>query len=169
MIQDPLLKNFTTDAYTKVIVDAVEEYKPELVIYGATHIGRDLAPRVAARLNTGLTADCTRLDIRVSSYIDYANNNTTLDTSTLDPKDPSTGIKQTRPAFGGNLMATIICPKTRPQMSTVRPGVMQKRDRVAGATGELVEYKPTIAESDIRTKVVEIVKSAKELVSLTDA
>lgn len=169
MIQDPLLKNFTTDAYTKVIVDAVEEYKPELVIYGATHIGRDLAPRVAARLNTGLTADCTRLDIRVSSYIDYANNNTTLDTSTLDPNDPSTGIKQTRPAFGGNLMATIICPKTRPQMSTVRPGVMQKRDRVAGATGELVEYKPTIAESDIRTKVVEIVKSAKELVSLTDA
>lgn len=169
MIQDPLLKNFTTDAYTKVIVDAVEEYKPELVIYGATHIGRDLAPRVAARLNTGLTADCTRLDIKVSSYIDYAKNNTTLDTSTLDPNDPSTGIKQTRPAFGGNLMATIVCPRTRPQMSTVRPGVMQKRDRVEGAKGELVEYKPTIAESDIRTKVVEIVKSAKEMVSLTDA
>lgn len=169
MIQDPLLKNFTTDAYTKVIVDAVEEYKPELVIYGATHIGRDLAPRVAARLNTGLTADCTRLDIKVSSYIDYANNNTTLDTSTLDPNDPSTGIKQTRPAFGGNLMATIICPRTRPQMSTVRPGVMQKRDRIEGATGERVDYKPQIAESDIRTKIVEIVKSAKELVSLTDA
>lgn len=169
MIQDPLLKNFTTDAYTKVIVDAVEEYKPELVIYGATHIGRDLAPRVAARLNTGLTADCTRLDIKVSSYIDYAKNNTTLDTSTLDPNDPSTGIKQTRPAFGGNLMATIVCPRTRPQMSTVRPGVMQKRDRVEGAKGELVEYKPNIAESDIRTKIVEIVKSAKEMVSLTDA
>lgn len=169
MIQDPLLKNFTTDAYTKVIVDAVHEYKPELVIYGATHIGRDLAPRVAARVNTGLTADCTRLDIRTSSYIDYANNNTTLDTSTLDPNDPSTGIKQTRPAFGGNLMATIICPKTRPQMSTVRPGVMQKRDRIEGATGEIVNYKPEIAESDIRTKIVEIVKSAKEMVSLTDA
>ena len=169
MIQDPLLKNYTTDGYTKVIVDAVEEYKPELVIYGATHIGRDLAPRVAARLNTGLTADCTRLDIKVSSYIDYANNNTTLDTSTLDPNDPSTGIKQTRPAFGGNLMATIICPKTRPQMSTVRPGVMQKRDRVAGATGERVDYKPQISESDIRIQIKDIVKSAKELVSLTDA
>ena len=169
MIQDPLLKNYTPDGYTKVIVDAVEEYKPELVIYGATHIGRDLAPRVAARLNTGLTADCTRLDIKVSSYIDYANNNTTLDTSTLDPNDPSTGIKQTRPAFGGNLMATIICPKTRPQMSTVRPGVMQKRDRVEGATGERVDYKPQITESDIRITIKDIVKSAKELVSLTDA
>ena len=169
MIQDPLLKNYTTDGYTKVIVDAVEEYKPELVIYGATHIGRDLAPRVAARLNTGLTADCTRLDIKVSSYIDYANNNTTLDTSTLDPNDPSTGIKQTRPAFGGNLMASFICPKTRPQMSTVRPGVMQKRDRVEGATGERVDYKPQITESDIRITIKDIVKSAKELVSLTDA
>lgn len=169
LIEDPLLKNYTTDAYTKVLVDACNEYKPELVIYGATHIGRDLAPRVAARMNTGLTADCTRLDIRVSSYIDYANKSTTLDTSTLDPNDPSTGIKQTRPAFGGNLMATIICPKTRPQMSTVRPGVMQKRDKVEGAKGELTVYKPQIAESDIHVKLVDIVKSAKELVSLTDA
>jgi electron transfer flavoprotein alpha subunit len=169
MIQDPLLKNFTTDGYTKAIVEACEEYKPEIVIYGATHIGRDLAPRVAARMNTGLTADCTRLDVRVSSYIDYAKNNTTLDTSTLDPNDPSTGIKQTRPAFGGNLMATIICPRTRPQMSTVRPGVMQKREKVEGATGEIINVKPSVTAADIRTKVVEIVKSAKELVSLTDA
>jgi electron transfer flavoprotein alpha subunit len=169
LIEDELLENFTTDGYTKVICDAIEEYKPEIVLYGATHIGRDLAPRVAARCNTGLTADCTRLDVRVSSYIEYAKANTTLDTSTLDPNDPSTGIKQTRPAFGGNLMATIICPKTRPQMSTVRPGVMSKREAVAGATGELVEYKPTIAAADIRTEVVEIVKSAKEMVSLTDA
>lgn len=169
MIQDPLLKNFTTDGYTKVITDAIHEYKPEIVLYGATHIGRDLAPRIAARCNTGLTADCTRLDVKVSSYIDFANKNTTLDTSTLDPNDPSTGIKQTRPAFGGNLMATIICPKTRPQMSTVRPGVMQKREKVEGATGEVVNVKPAITASDIRTEIVEIVKSAKELVSLTDA
>ena len=169
LIQDPLLKNYTTDGYAKVITDAINEFKPEIVLYGATHIGRDLAPRIAARCNTGLTADCTRLDVRVSSYIEYAKKNTTLDTSTLDPNDPSTGIKQTRPAFGGNLMATIICPKTRPQMSTVRPGVMQKREPVEGAKGELVEYKPTIAASDIRTEIVEIVKSTKELVSLTDA
>ncbi len=169
LIEDPLLKNFTTDGYTKVITDAIHEYKPEIVLYGATHIGRDLAPRVAARCNTGLTADCTRLDVKVSSYIDYANKNTTLDTSTLDPKDPSTGIKQTRPAFGGNLMATIICPRTRPQMSTVRPGVMQKREKVEGAKGELVVFKPTVKAADIRTTIVDIVKSAKEMVSLTDA
>ena len=169
LIQDPLLKNYITDSYTKVLVDAVKEKKPEIVIYGATHIGRDLAPRVAARLNTGLTADCTRLDVKVSSYIKYAKENTTLDTSTLDPNDQDTGIKQTRPAFGGNLMATIICPKTRPQMSTVRPGVMQKREKVEGAKGVLEVFKPIISEADIRTKLIEIVKSTKERVSLTDA
>ncbi|WP_312649021.1 FAD-binding protein [Aminipila sp.] len=169
LIEDPLLKNFTTDAYTKVITDAIHEYKPEIVLYGATHIGRDLAPRVAARCNTGLTADCTRLDVKVSSYIDFAKKNTTLDTSTLDPNDPSTGIKQTRPAFGGNLMATIICPRTRPQMSTVRPGVMQKREKVDGAKGQLVVFKPALTAADIKTTIVEIVKSAKEMVSLTDA
>ncbi len=169
LIEDPLLENYTTDGYTKVIVDAVKEYKPEIVIYGATHIGRDLAPRVAARLNTGLTADCTRLDIKVSSYIDYAVKNTTLDVSTLDPNSDDKGLKQTRPAFGGNLMASIICPKTRPQMSTVRPGVMQKRERNVGATGELVKVKPAISKSDIRIEILDIVKSAKEIVSLTDA
>lgn len=169
IIEDSLLVNFTTDAYTKVMVDAVNKYKPEIVLYGATHIGRDLAPRVAARLNTGLTADCTRLDVKVSSYIDYALKNTTLDVSTLDPNSEDTGLKQTRPAFGGNLMATIICPKTRPQMSTVRPGVMQRRERNVGATGEIIKITPEIKASDIRTQILEIVKSAKELVSLTDA
>ena len=161
LIEDPLLENFTTDGYTKVISDAIVEYKPEIVMYGATHIGRDLAPRVAARMDTGLTADCTHLE--------FAEENTTLNTSTLDPADPDTGLKMTRPAFGGNLMATIICPRTRPQMSTVRPGVMQKMERMEGATGEVINVKPTITEADIRTKIVEIVKSAKELVSLTDA
>ncbi len=169
LIEDDLLENFTTDGYTKVIVDAIKEYKPEIVLYGATHIGRDLAPRVAARLNTGLTADCTRLDVKVSSYIDYAVKNTTLDTSTLDPDSDDKGLKQTRPAFGGNLMATIICPRTRPQMATVRPGVMQKIEKIQGAAGEVIEVKPQIAKSDIRTEIIDIVKSAKEIVSLTDA
>lgn len=169
IIEDPLLENYTTDAYTKVMVDAINEYKPEIVLYGATHIGRDLAPRVAARLNTGLTADCTRLDIKMSSYIDYAANNTTLDISSLDPNSDDKGLKQTRPAFGGNLMATIICPRTRPQMATVRPGVMQRKDREEGATGEVVKIKPVIDKSDIRTEIIDIVKSAKEIVSLTDA
>lgn len=116
LVQDPLLKNYTTDGYTKVIVDAIGEFKPEIILYGATHIGRDLAPRIAGRCNAGLTADCTRLDVNVGNYIEWNKTHTTLDTSTLDPNDPDTGLKQTRPAFGGNLMATIVCPKTRPQM-----------------------------------------------------
>ncbi len=168
-IDNPLLDKFTTDAYTNVIEQAIEEYKPEIVLFGATHIGRDLAPRVAARVDTGLTADCTKLDVNMGSYIDYLDTYTTCNTSKLDREDPDTGLKQTRPAFGGNLMATIICPKTRPQMSTVRPGVMKKREVVPGATGEVIKFTPKLAESDIRTKVIEIVKSAKEIVSLTDA
>ena len=98
------LENYRTDAYTKVIFEAISIYKPEIVLLGATHIGRDLGPCLAVKCNTGLTADCTKLEI--------------------DPEDKK--IKQTRPAFGGNLMATIICPNNRPQMSTVRPGVMDK-------------------------------------------
>lgn len=144
---DPLLENFTTDGYTKVIVDAVNEIKPEIVLIGATNIGRDLAPRIASRLNTGLTADCTKLEI--------------------DPEDGK--IKQTRPAFGGNIMATIICPDARPQMSTVRPGVMDKAIRNDDNKGNIVPLKYDIKESDIRTKIIEIVKHAVEKVSLTDA
>lgn len=143
----PLLKNYTSDGYTKVISDAIHEFKPEIVLYGATHIGRDLAPRIAKRVSTGLTADCTKLDI-----------------------DPETkGILQTRPAFGGNLMATIKCPSHRPQMSTVRPGVMDKAPVQKGRTGEVIPVTLTLQESDIRTKIIEIVKTAKDMVSLTDA
>jgi len=169
VIADDLLAQYTTDGYTKVFTDTINEYKPEIVLFGATHIGRDLAPRVAARLSTGLTADCTRLDIKVSTYIDYANNNTTLDTSDLDPASDDKGLKQTRPAFGGNLMATIVTPRTRPQMATVRPGVMTKCEHVAGAKGEIVNVKPVLSKDDIRIEVLDIVKSAKEIVSLTDA
>ena len=143
----PLLKDFTTDAYTKVISDTINEYKPEIVLIGATHIGRDLAPRVAARVDTGLTADCTKLEI--------------------DPEDKK--IRQTRPAFGGNLMATIVCPNHRPQMSTVRPGVMEKAVLNTAAKGEKIEVKFALDAKDIRTILVEIVKSGKEAVSLTDA
>ncbi len=144
---DELLKNYTTDGYTKVIVDAIDEFKPEIVLVGATHIGRDLAPRIASRLNTGLTADCTKLEI--------------------DEEDGK--IKQTRPAFGGNIMATIICPDSRPQMSTVRPGVMDKAVRNDANKGEVHKLNIDLKETDIRTKVLEIVKSAHEKVSLTDA
>ena len=143
----PLLENFTTDAYTKVIYEAIEEYKPEIVLLGATHIGRDLGPCLAVKANTGLTADCTKLEI--------------------DPEDKK--IKQTRPAFGGNLMATIVCPNHRPQMSTVRPGVMEKAAYEEGRKGEVIHLNVEFKEGDIRTKVVEIVKSMKDAVSLTDA
>ncbi len=168
-IEDPLLKNFTTDGYTKVLTDAIKVYKPEIVLFGATHIGRDLAPRVAARLDTGLTADCTRLDVNTGNYINYLNKYTTLDTSGMDPDSDDKNLKQTRPAFGGNIMATSICPKKRPQMSTVRPGVMSKLEKDPARKGELVKVNHSLSESDIRTEVVEVVKAAKELVSLTDA
>ncbi|ETA81556.1 electron transfer flavoprotein subunit alpha/FixB family protein [Youngiibacter fragilis] len=145
--ESPLLENFTTDAYTKVITDAIREYKPEIVLYGATHVGRDLAPRIAARVNTGLTADCTKLEV--------------------DPTDKK--LKQTRPAFGGNLMATIICPNHRPQMSTVRPGVMERAKRYETASANVVNIEISLTPSDIRTKVIEIVKSRLNLVSLGEA
>ena len=103
-IEHPLLKDYNTDAYAIAIKDVITDKKPEIVLIGATSIGRDLGPRLSAKLGTGLTADCTKLEID-------ENDNKLL---------------QTRPAFGGNLMATIICPKNRPQMSTVRPGVMEK-------------------------------------------
>lgn len=141
------LLNYRTDAYTKVIFEAIECYKPEIVLLGATHIGRDLGPCLAVKANTGLTADCTKLEI--------------------DPEDKK--IKQTRPAFGGNLMATIVCPNHRPQMSTVRPGVMAKADYDTSKTGEVIQLDVTFTEGDIRTKVLEIVKTMEEAVSLTDA
>lgn len=144
---DILLENFTTDAYTKVITDAINELKPEIVLYGATHIGRDLAPRIASRVSTGLTADCTKLEI-----------------DTEDKK-----LKQTRPAFGGNIMATIICPNTRPQMSTVRPGVMEKAEKNTFRDGKIVPLSFNISKDDIRVEVVKTVKTKKDLVSLTDA
>ena len=169
VLDHPVLENYTTEPYVKGIVSVINQFDPNIVLFGASSIGRDMAPRVAGRVHTGLTADCTHLDVKVSKYIEFAKANTTLDTSTLDPNDPSTGIKQTRPAFGGNLMATIICPKTRPQMSTVRPGVMQKQERQAGATGEIINVKPNLTAADIRIDIKDIVKSAKEMVSLTDA
>lgn len=168
-IEDSLLADYTTDGYAKVITDAILEKKPEIVLFGATHIGRDLAPRIAARLDTGLTADCTRLDINTGKYIDYLTANTTASTAGLDPDSPDKGLKQTRPAFGGNLMATIVTPRTRPQMATVRPGVMEKLEKDTGKKGKLVCLKPELSQKDIHVEILDIVKEAKELVSLTDA
>lgn len=168
-IEDELLEKYTTDGYAKVITDAINEYKPEIVLFGATHIGRDLAPRIAARLDTGLTADCTRLDINTGKYIDYLETYTTANTAGLDPESDDKGLKQTRPAFGGNLMATIVTPKTRPQMATVRPGVMEKLEKDETKKGELVKVEAKLTKEDIHVEVLNVVKEAKELVSLTDA
>lgn len=146
VIDHPLLKNYTTDAYTKVICDLANSLKPEVILYGATYIGRDLAPRIAARMRTGLTADCTALDI-----------------------DENGLLLQIRPAFGGNLIATIICPERRPQMATIRPGVMKKALIDEGRRGEVIEIKPVIEEKDIRTEIISIIKEARQKVNLEEA
>ncbi|MBS7526443.1 electron transfer flavoprotein subunit alpha [Fusibacter paucivorans] len=169
LAEETHLSHYTTDGYAKVFTEMIEGYKPEIVLYGATHIGRDLAPRVAARLNTGLTADCTRLDVSVAAYKAYAEKYTTLDTSTLDATSQDRTLLQTRPAFGGNLMATIVCPKTRPQMATVRPGVMQQCEKDMTRKASVIRIEPALCETDIRTEVIEVVKQAKAMVSLSDA
>ena len=138
---------YNTDAATYAVVTLIEKYHPSIVLYGATNNGRDLAPRVACRLETGLTADCTELDI-----------------------DEETGLLvSTRPTFGGNLMATILCPDHRPQMSTVRPGVFKKGIPDEGRTGEIVAEDVHIDPAQIRVSLVERVKEVAEAVNLEEA
>lgn len=147
LAENPLLEHYTTDGYTNVISHIISEFKPEIILYGATHIGRDLAPRIAARIGTGLTADCTKLEI----------------------DEETRNLKQTRPAFGGNLLATIICPGSRPQMSTIRPGVMEKAVKDKAGKGSVIEVECALDKGDIRTEILEIKKIKKELTSLSEA
>lgn len=167
----PMLKVYTTDAYTKVICDVVENLKPEVFLIGATNIGRDLGPRVAARLNTGLCADCTHLDVDVVKYKEFLAENSTLDIEKSKWDMDDRNLKMTRPAFGGHLMATIICPRFRPAMATVRPGVMKKNvfDKAKADACQIVKPEFSITEADCYTKVLEVVKEAKQLVDLTGA
>ena len=169
--ESPLLKDYTTDAYAKVVCDMVNEYKPEVLLIGATNIGRDLGPRCAARLHTGLTADATHLDIDTKKYVDFLAESSTIDLSkqTFDYEDRN--LKMTRPAFGGHLMATIICPRFRPQMSTVRPGVMKKAPFDQAKADACVIEKPafTLTADDIKTEVLSVEKAAKKLVDLIGA
>lgn len=146
LAESELLTNYTTDGYTKVICDLASEKKPEILFIGATFIGRDLGPRIAARLNTGLTADCTSLEI------DPENNN----------------LLATRPAFGGNLMATIVCGDHRPQMATVRPGVFSKLEK-AESKAEVVKVDVKLSDADVRTKVIKTVKEKKDIVDISEA
>ena len=167
----PLLKDYTTDAYAKVVCDMVNAYKPEVLLIGATNIGRDLGPRCAARLHTGLTADATHLDIDTAKYIDFLKESSTIDLSKQKFDMEDRNLKMTRPAFGGHLMATIICPRFRPQMSTVRPGVMQTQPfDEAGAAKVVVEkVTPALTADDIHVEILDIKKSAKKLVDLIGA
>ena len=147
VIDEPLLKDYLTEQYTQAVFQAVNAFKPSILMFGATTIGRDLAPRIAARLGTGLTADCTKLAIN----------------------EETREFEMTRPAFGGNLMATIKCPEHRPQMSTVRPGVMPKAEPDFGRKGETVPFKPAFDESKFIVKLVKTVKEQKASVDITDA
>ena len=168
-VDDPILAEYVTEPYTKALAAVLKECDPEIVLFGATSIGRDLAPRVAARIRTGLTADCTRLDIKFSSYIEYAKNSTTLDVSNLDENSPDTLLKQTRPAFGGNVMATILCKKTKPQMATVRPGVMQRLERDSGRTGDIREIKVAFEPKDMNVIIKEVVREKHKKTDITEA
>ena len=148
VVDDPALKDYRTEPYTHAMASVIKKYKPEIVLIGATAIGRDLGPRLAARIHTGLTADCTKLDIG-----DF-------------PLNPVPGKEQkhnqllmTRPAFGGNTIATIACPDFRPQMATVRPGVMQK----------LPKDPPGFEENSNYVEILEIVKAVSDVVDIMDA
>lgn len=171
----PLLKNYTTDAYTKVIVDAVEEFRPEILLFGASNIGRDLAPRCAARLHTGLCADCTHLDVDLNGYINFLRSGSSLDVDSVNFEtklfDVNTNLKMTRPAFGGHLMATIVCPRFRPAMATVRPGVMKKREFSADSAAKTIVEHPafSLSAADVKTEVIDVVKAAKKMVDLIGA
>ncbi len=146
LVEDPALKNYRTESYTAAFEKIIKTYKPEIILIGATNIGRDLGPRVAGRVHTGLTADCTKLEI-----------------------DPETRLLlQTRPAFGGNVMATIQCPDFRPQMATVRPGVMQKAAPDTNRTGKIVKVDYD-QNAKVRTIVKEVVRESSKVVNLEEA
>lgn len=147
VVNDPALDVFVTEPYTKALVHVINERKPEIVLIGATTIGRDLGPRVSARVHTGLTADCTSLEI----------------------DDETRNLLMTRPAFGGNIMATIICPDHKPQMSTVRPGVMKKLERNEELTGEIINMSVEFTSEDMNVQVLEYIKETTKKVNLEDA
>ena len=166
----PLLKDYTTDGYAKALCDLIMEKKPEIMLIGATNLGRDLGPRCAARLHTGLTADCTHLDVDVEKYKNFLRTTSNIDVDNTKFEE-NTNLKMTRPAFGGHLMATIICPRFRPQMSTVRPGVMQMQafDEAGAAKVVIENVAPALTAEDIHVEVLDIKKSAEKLVDLIGA
>jgi electron transfer flavoprotein alpha subunit len=144
---DPLLRDYGTELYTDIISEQAMKEKPEVLIVGASPIGRDLAPRLSFRLNAGCTADCTNLDIDEENRL----------------------FVSTRPAFGGNVMATIICPEHRPQMSTVRPGVMPLPEKDESRKGEIIDLSVHFGNEDVRVQVLESVEGKSEGVNILEA
>ena len=158
VVDDPELKEYRTEPYAHALSSVINEYKPEIVLVGATAIGRDLGPRVSARVATGLTADCTVLEIG-----DFPLN------AIPGQEQKHNQLLMTRPAFGGNTIATIACPDNRPQMATVRPGVMQKIDPIAGAKAEVIEYNPGFTPDNKYVEILDIVKELSDTVDIMDA
>ena len=158
VVDDTQLKDYRTEPYAHALASVINEYKPEIMLVGATAIGRDLGPTVSARVKTGLTADCTMLEIG-----DFPLN------AAPGQEQQHNQLLMTRPAFGGNTIATIACPYNRPQMATVRPGVMQKIAPIAGAKANVVEYNPGFTPNDRYVEILNIVKAVKNTANIMDA
>lgn len=158
VVDDPELKEYRTEPYTHALASVINEYKPEIMLVGATAIGRDLGPRVSARVQTGLTADCTVLEIGNFPLV-----------ARPDQEQKPNQLLMTRPAFGGNTIATIACPDNRPQMATVRAGVMQKIKRITGAKANVIEFNPGFTPNDKYVEILNIVKEVKDIVDIAEA
>ena len=158
VVDDPELKDYRTEPYTHALASVINKYKPEIMLVGATAIGRDLGPRVSARVATGLTADCTQLDIGDFPLVAKEGQ-----------EQKHNQLLMTRPAFGGNTIATIACPNNRPQMATVRPGVMQKIEKIEGAKAVVEEYNPGFTPDNKYVEILDVVKSVTETVDIMDA
>ena len=160
VIDDPELKEYRTEPYAHGLSEVIKEYKPGIFLIGATAIGRDLAPRVCARVHTGLTADCTSLEIG-----DFPLN----PIPGKEDEQKHNQLLMTRPAFGGNTIATIACPEFRPQMATVRPGVMKRSPKVVGAKSEIVEFNPGFTPNNCYVEILDIIKDVSEKVDIQKA
>ena len=158
VVDDKELEVYRTEPYAHALASVINEYKPEIMLVGATAIGRDLGPRVSARVATGLTADCTVLEIG-----DFPIN------PVPNQEQKHNQLLMTRPAFGGNTIATIACPYNRPQMATVRAGVMQKIDPIKGAKAEVIEYNPGFTPDNKYVEILDVVKSVADTVDIADA
>ena len=150
VVDDPELKDYRTEPYAHALSEVINKFKPEIMLVGATAIGRDLGPTVSARVATGLTADCTMLEIGDFPLTPIPGK---------EDEQKHNQLLMTRPAFGGNTIATIACPNNRPQMATVRPGVMQKIEPKKGAKAEIVEFNPGFTPNNRYVTIKEVVKA----------